>query len=132
MDSNLNAARVSVISIPVSDPAAAKDFYVGRLGFELMRDDDSIPGVHWVQVRPKVGDVSLTLVNWFESMPAGSLSGLVLAVDDLDATCAGLEAAGVEFESPAQDRPWAREAVIKDPDGNQFVLQQDRPQPDTA
>jgi catechol 2,3-dioxygenase-like lactoylglutathione lyase family enzyme len=124
MTSNLSAARVAVISVPVSNPGAAKDFYVDRLGFELVRDNESVPGIHWVQVRPKGGDVSITLVNWFESMPAGSLRGLVLVVDDLDATHHELEAAGVEFESPPQQRPWATEAVMKDPDGNEFVLQQ--------
>jgi catechol 2,3-dioxygenase-like lactoylglutathione lyase family enzyme len=44
---------VSVVSVPVSDQEQAKKFYVERLGFELIRDDDPVPGIHWVQVAPR-------------------------------------------------------------------------------
>lgn len=119
----LDAAHIAVVSVPVSDPEQAKAFYVDKLGFELLRDDAST-GLHWVEVRPGPASASLTLVNWFDSMPAGSLRGLVLRVDDLDATYDRLASGGLEFQSPPQDRPWAREAVLRDPDGNELVLQQ--------
>ncbi len=32
---------VTVVSVPVSDQNRAKAFYVGTLGFRLIRDDDS-------------------------------------------------------------------------------------------
>jgi catechol 2,3-dioxygenase-like lactoylglutathione lyase family enzyme len=120
---SLDAAHITVVSVPVSDPEQAKRFYVDTLGFELVRDDAST-GLHWVQVRPSPSSASLTLVNWFDSMPAGSLRGLVLTVDDLSAAYDRLASAGVDFESPPQNRPWAREAVLRDPDGNELVLQQ--------
>jgi catechol 2,3-dioxygenase-like lactoylglutathione lyase family enzyme len=37
--------NVKVISVPVSDQERAKEFYVEKLGVELTRDDDSIPGI---------------------------------------------------------------------------------------
>jgi predicted enzyme related to lactoylglutathione lyase len=115
---------VKVISVPVSDQERAKTFYVERLGFELTRDDDSVPGIRWVQVTPKAASVSLTLVNWFETMLAGSLQGLVLGIEDLEGDCEKLQANGVEFDRPLQQQPWGTEAVIRDPDGNRLVLQQ--------
>jgi catechol 2,3-dioxygenase-like lactoylglutathione lyase family enzyme len=117
---------VKVISVPVSDQDRAKAFYVETLGFELTRDDDSIPGIRWVQVTPNKGAPSLTLVTWFDTMPAGSLQGLVLGSDDLEADCDRLAAQGVEFDRPLQEQPWGTEAVICDPDGNKIVLQQSR------
>lgn len=120
---SLPEASIAVVSVPVSDPEQAKAFYVETLGFELIRDDAST-GRHWVQVRPSPASPSLTLVNWFASMPAGSLRGLVLRVDDLDVAYDRLASAGVDFQSPPQDHPWAREAVLRDPDGNELVLQQ--------
>jgi catechol 2,3-dioxygenase-like lactoylglutathione lyase family enzyme len=117
-------AGVSVVSVPVSDQERAKQFYVEALGFELTRDDDSVPGIRWVQVTPRAGGTSLTLVDWFESMPAGSLQGLVLACEDLERQCEQLEAEGVEFDRPLARQPWGTEAVIRDPDGNRLVLQQ--------
>lgn len=118
------AAHVTVVSVPVSDQDRAKTFYVERLGFELLRDDASVPGLRWLQVKPPGATTSLTLVDWFDSMPAGSLRGLVLAVDDLTAAYEHLAGNGVEFDTPPQHRPWANEAVLRDPDGNELVLQQ--------
>jgi catechol 2,3-dioxygenase-like lactoylglutathione lyase family enzyme len=115
---------VIVVSVPVSDQERAKAFYVDKLGFELRREDDSIPGIRWVQVAPKGGTTALTLVTWFESMPPGSLQGLVLTSSNLQADYEELVAKGVEFDGPLQRRPWATEAVLHDPDGNSLVLQQ--------
>jgi len=116
--------EVRVVSVPVSDQERAKEFYVEKLGFELSREDDSIPGIRWVQVTPKGGATSLTLVTWFETMPPGSLQGLVLGSADLEKDCEELVARGVEFDRPLQDQPWGKEAVVRDPDGNRLVLQQ--------
>ncbi len=115
---------VKVISVPVSDQERAKAFYVDTLGFELTRDDDSMPGIRWVQVAPKKDGPSLTLVTWFDTMPAGSVQGLVLGSDDLKGDCDRLAAQGVEFDRPMEEQPWGTEAVICDPDGNKLVLQQ--------
>jgi catechol 2,3-dioxygenase-like lactoylglutathione lyase family enzyme len=115
---------VIVVSIPVSDQDVAKAFYVDKLGFQLVREDDSVPGLRWVQVAPTAGGTALTLVTWFESMPAGSLRGLVLTSSDLQADYERLVAKGVEFDQPPQRQPWATEAVLHDPDGNSLVLQQ--------
>src|SRR6266545_3030186 len=116
---------VTVVSVPVSDQERAKEFYVGKLGFELVREDDSVPGIRWVQVAPKGGTTALTLVTWFESMPPGSLQGLVLRSSNLQADYKAFMAKGVEFDGPPQQQPWATEAVLHDPDGNSLVLQQD-------
>jgi hypothetical protein len=67
---------------------------------------------------------SLTLVTWFDTMAPGSLQGLVLQSEDLDADYSALLDRGVRFESPPTQQPWGREAVIVDPDGNKLVLQQ--------
>ena len=115
---------VIVVSVPVSDQDRAKAFYVDKLGLELVREDDSVPGLRWVQVAPKGGGTALTLVTWFESMPAGSLRGLVLTSNDLQADYERLAAKGVEFDQPPRRQPWATEAVLHDPDGNSLVIQQ--------
>jgi catechol 2,3-dioxygenase-like lactoylglutathione lyase family enzyme len=120
----MTVQAVRVVSVPVSDQDRAKEFHVDKLGFELTREDDSIPGLRWVQVTPKGGSTSLTLVTWFETMPPGSLQGLVLTSDSLESDCRDLEARGVKFDRPLQDQPWGREAVVRDPDGNRLVLQQ--------
>jgi predicted enzyme related to lactoylglutathione lyase len=115
---------VAVVSIPVSDQERAKAFYVDTLGLELVRDDSSVPGMRWIHVRPNRGDTQFSLVNWFETMPAGSLQGLVLRSDDLEAEYRRLVAEGVEFEGPPEQQPWRMETVCRDPVGNKLVLHQ--------
>jgi len=45
---------IRVVSVPVSDQHRAKAFYVDKLGLRLERDDDSVPGLRWIQVSPAV------------------------------------------------------------------------------
>jgi catechol 2,3-dioxygenase-like lactoylglutathione lyase family enzyme len=116
--------NVAVVSVPVSDPDRAKSFYVDTLGMRVLLDDTSESGMRWVQVAPAEGATSLTLVTWFDSMPAGSLRGLVLSSTNLEADYAELVRKGVEFEGPPQQRPWGIETVLSDPDGNRIVLNQ--------
>ena len=81
---------VQLFSVPVTDQARARDFYVGVLGFELVREQPMGPGRQWVQVRPRGAETAITLVTWFDEMPAGSVRGLVLETDDLDGDAARL------------------------------------------
>ena len=116
--------NITVVSVPVSDQERAKAFYVDTLGFEV-REDQSKPGMRWVLVAPKAATTAVTLVTWFDSMPAGSLHGLVLSTDDVRGDYERLLASGVEFDQPPTDEPWGViEAVLRDPDGNRLILQQ--------
>jgi catechol 2,3-dioxygenase-like lactoylglutathione lyase family enzyme len=115
---------VAVVSVPVSDQERAKSFYVDTLGMRLVRDDSSVPGMRWIQVAPPGGGTQLSLVTWFDSMPAGCLRGLVLRMTDLQGTYEALAKEGVKFEAPPAKQPWGLETVVYDPDGNGIVLQQ--------
>jgi len=120
-------SEIIIVSVPVADPARAKAFYADKLGFALTMDvPDAIgPGKSWITLKPSGGGASVTLVNWFDSMPAGSLRGLVIAMADLDAEHARLKAAGVLIDD-IKDAPWGRYATLSDSEGNGLVLQQAR------
>jgi catechol 2,3-dioxygenase-like lactoylglutathione lyase family enzyme len=113
---------VQVVSVPVSDQDKAKSFYTHTLGFEVRTEHEFAPGMRWIEVAPKRSTTSLTLITWFESMPPGSLQGLVFRVDDVRSTYEELVAKGVAFERPPEDQPWGTQAVFRDIDGNGFVL----------
>ncbi len=114
--------EIQIVSVPVSDQERARDFYVNTLGFELRADDAWGEGMRWIEVVPRDSATSLTLVTWFESMPPGSLQGLVFAVDDVHATYEELLAKGVPFDFPPREMPGGLQAVFRDPDGNGFVI----------
>jgi catechol 2,3-dioxygenase-like lactoylglutathione lyase family enzyme len=120
---------LQVVSVPVSDQDRARDFYAGVLDFTVEMDTSLAGGaMRWVMLRPPGGGTAITLVTWFESMPAGSLTGSVLGCDDLEQTLAELSGRGLAFaEEDIQEAPWGRWKTFTDPDGNSWVLQQDNP-----
>lgn len=119
----MSITKIQLLSVPVSDQDRAKDFYVNTLGFDLVADTPMGPGRRWVQVRPKGAQTSITLVDWFVSMPAGSLQGLVIETDDLPGDIDALGARGTTVDGEIQDAPWGRFVTFADPDGNGLILQ---------
>ncbi len=116
--------HVQLLSIPVADQDRARDWYRDVLGFEVVRDAQMGP-LRWVQLAPPGGATSVTLVTWFDTMPAGSLRGLVLETDDLEADAQRLREHGVVVSEP-EEQPWGRFVTVSDPDGNSLVLQTTR------
>lgn len=119
----MSVTSVQLFSLPVTDSDRSRDFYVDVLGLELVRETEMGPGMRWVQVRPRGGATSITLVTWFESMPAGSVRGTVLETDDLDADAERLAGLGVALPGGVREAPWGRWVELTDPDGNGIVLQ---------
>ena len=115
--------RIDIVSIPVSDQAAAKQFYVDMLGFEVVRDNPMGPDQQWVELAPPGAETSITLVTWFDSMPPGSVQGLVLDTSDIDNAHEILTGKGLEIGS-IESAPWGRFVTFSDPDNNGWVLQQ--------
>lgn len=120
----MSIEAIQVVSVPVSDQAAAKRFYAEVLGFEVVRDNPFTPEARWIELAPAAGSASITLVTWFASAPPGSLQGTVLRSSDVDGDLERLSARGVPFRGPIQQAPWGRFATFSDPDGNGWVLQQ--------
>jgi predicted enzyme related to lactoylglutathione lyase len=123
----MTISKVQLLSVPVSDQDRARDFYVDTLGFDLASDTSMGPDMRWVMVCPPGAQTALTLVTWFPTMPAGSLRGLVLETDDLEADVSRLTALGVTIPNGIEDAPWGRFVQFDDPDGNGIVLQATAP-----
>lgn len=115
--------KVQLFSLPVSDQDRSRDFYVDILGFELLADTQMGPDMRWVQVAPPGGGTSITLVNWFPTMPAGATKGTVLETTDLEGDIAILTGRGLKIDGEIQEMPWGRFVAFNDPDGNGIVLQ---------
>lgn len=121
--------RISIVSIPVRDQAAAKAFYQDVLGFVVINDSPMGPDQRWIQLAPEFGETSITLVTWFPKMPPGCVAGLVLETDNVAATRAELSARGVQV-SAIESTPWGQFVHFADPDGNGWMLHQTAALPD--
>ena len=118
--------KLELVPIPVSDVDRAKAFYVEQLGFVADVDVRPVDGVRVVQVTPPGSSCSLgmgTGLPVYEGTP-GSIRGLHLVVDDIEAARAELVARGVDV-GPVQDvGGGVKYAGFADPDGNTLTLQE--------
>lgn len=116
--------HVSHAVMYVADQAASSEFYVQRLGFELVRDEEMFPGARWLEVVPPGGQTSIVLsaAAVFGKRP-GEGAYLHFSCDDVLATRDQLSAAGVEV-SEVTAEPWGTYVTATDPDGNQVMIAQ--------
>ncbi len=114
---------VSVISIPVSDQESAKDFYQNTLGFRLVDDNRWGDVQRWISLAPNSDGPVISLVNWFEKMPPGSVQGLVLTVESIREVRETLNNKGVSV-SPLEQQLDGLFMMFSDPDGNGWILRE--------
>jgi catechol 2,3-dioxygenase-like lactoylglutathione lyase family enzyme len=111
---------IAVVSVPVKDQDAAKAFYIDTLQFELLVDQPMGPEMRWVQLQPRTGGSSISLVTWFEQLQPGGQQGIVLHVPDVDAEHARLAGLGIAVRE-LENQPWGRFTMFQDPDGNGWI-----------
>jgi predicted enzyme related to lactoylglutathione lyase len=128
---------VSHTFLEVDDHEAALAFYRDALGFEV-RQDVAMEGARWLTVgpaaQPEFGIVLMTVgvgrpPDDAETLKAllakGSLGGLVMATDDVDATFESIRATGAEVLQEPMDQPYGtRDCAFRDPAGNQVRINQ--------
>lgn len=120
-------SHASVLLIPVADQERALAFYRDVLGFSVLHDNQVAPGMRWLHLTAPAGGLDLALADWTKA--PGTIRGLFLEVDDIVATSASLEAAGVSFSRAIDDTPFGKFHPFTDPDGNELVLHQPAPAP---
>jgi catechol 2,3-dioxygenase-like lactoylglutathione lyase family enzyme len=136
--------KLELIIIPVSDVDRAKAFYE-KLGFRLDGDFVVNERLRVVQFTPTRSEASIIFGKGVTSVKPGSVRGLVLAVDDVDAVRADLIARGAKVsevfhyadfpfnnsvDNPRisgrdpESRSYNSFASFEDPDGNSWLLQE--------
>jgi catechol 2,3-dioxygenase-like lactoylglutathione lyase family enzyme len=129
--------KFEVTTLPVADVDRTKAFYE-RLGWRLDIDFEPAPGVRGVQITPPGSPASIQFGENTNSMKPGSLEGLFLVVDDIEAARAELIERGADVgdiwhiepgKGPVpgldpQRRSYFSRASFADPDGNRWVLQE--------
>jgi catechol 2,3-dioxygenase-like lactoylglutathione lyase family enzyme len=115
--------ELQLVSVPVSDVDRAKAFYVDQVGFDLDHDHAVSDELRFVQLTPPGSACSIALGTGLTDKAPGSVSGLQLVVEDVEAAHAHLAERGVEV-SDVQVFPWGSFVFFADPDGNGWAVQQ--------
>jgi catechol 2,3-dioxygenase-like lactoylglutathione lyase family enzyme len=126
--------KLEVVPIPVADIDRSKQFYAEQVGFEVDIDEQISDEIRFVQLTPPGSGCSIHLLKSAELPPPGSMSGLILVVDDADAARKDLLARGVDasplrhFENgrwvDGPGEPWNLYVFFDDPDGNGWMVQE--------
>jgi catechol 2,3-dioxygenase-like lactoylglutathione lyase family enzyme len=115
--------RLELVQVPVSDVDAAKAFYTDKAGFNADVDVTVSDEIRFVQLTPPGSAASIAIGTGLGEMAPGSVEGLQLVVDDVEAARAELVGRGVEA-SDVQVFPWGSFVFFSDPDGNRWAVQQ--------
>lgn len=124
-------SHISLISVPVTDQARAKEFYE-KLGFHTINDHEMTPdemppepGLRWVQLATPRGDATIVLANWQVGGLKPGAQHLSLGCADAAATHAEVTGFGIDA-SPIIEAPFGAFFSLEDPDGNGLlIVQQD-------
>ena len=127
--------KLEVVILPVADVDRAKVFYQENAGFQLDVDHAAGDDFRIVQFTPPGSACSVTLMRNPEA--AGSVQGLHLIVNDLDAARAELASRGVAVSEPfhfdargqrpgpdPERRDYGSYLSFTDPDGNGWLVQE--------
>lgn len=112
----------------VSDNDRAYDFYVNKLGFQVLENRQLGGDFRFLLVVPPGGGSGLTVTKPMPGMTdarVGVNTTIAFLTDDIHGTYEELTAKGVEFTKPPARAFWGgTEATFVDPDGNSFMLHQ--------
>jgi catechol 2,3-dioxygenase-like lactoylglutathione lyase family enzyme len=121
------------IALIVDDYDTAIDFFVDKLGFELVEDspaatNDGRPK-RWVVVRPLNASTGILLARADGEIQSQAIGeqfagrvGLFLRVDDFDATYDRMRQLGVEFVAAPRTEDYGQVVVFLDISGNRWDL----------
>jgi predicted enzyme related to lactoylglutathione lyase len=115
--------KLELVAIPVSDVDRAKEFYVERVGFDADHDHRVSDEIRFVQLTPPGSACSIALGSGVTAAEPGSVQGMQMVVEDIEAAHATLSSRGVEV-SDVQVFPWGSFVFFEDPDGNRWAVQQ--------
>jgi catechol 2,3-dioxygenase-like lactoylglutathione lyase family enzyme len=126
--------KLEVVVVPVSDVDRAKRFYSEQVGFNVDLDHAMSEQFRVVQLTPPGSGCSVTIGTGLTDAAPGSVRGLQLVVDDIDAARAQLVERGVEVTPVrhfvdgewklGKGGDWNSFIDFNDPDGNTWVVQE--------
>ena len=114
---------LELVAIPVTDVDRAKAFYADQVGFNADHDHKVSDDIRFVQLTPPGSGCSIVLGNGITEAAPGSVQGVQLCVNDIDAARAELIGRGVEV-TEIEEHPWGRFVYFADPDGNKWSVQE--------
>lgn len=121
---------ISALSLVVPDYDQAIEFYVQKLGFELVEDTKLSETKRWVTIAPKGSNGTKLLLAKADGpkqeaaigFQAGGRVFLFLQTDDFERDFSRYKELGVKFLEEPRHEPYGSVVVFQDPFGNKWDL----------
>jgi len=121
--------HIACFALVVADYDDAIDFYVRKLGFELLEDTDMGDGKRWVRVAPRGAQTAILLARAVDDEQRAAIGhqtggrvGFFLHTDDFARDHASMLAHGVRFLEEPRHEAYGIVAVFEDLHGNRWDL----------
>ena len=114
--------KIELIILPVTDVDRARDFYANQIGFHVDHDHVVSDEIRFVQLTPPGSGCSIAIGKGLTDAEPGSVQGLQIVVDDIEAARTQLLENGVDI-GPVDIQPWGHFLYFADPDGNRWNIQ---------
>jgi predicted enzyme related to lactoylglutathione lyase len=115
--------KLELVQVPVSDVDRAKAYYTEKVGFTADVDITVREGLRFVQLTPPGSACSIAIGTGLSDMQPGTVQGLQVVVEDIDAALTDLANRGVEV-GEVEVFDWGSFVYFSDPDGNGWAVQQ--------
>lgn len=118
---------VSRVILSVDDQEKAKDFWVDKMGFDLV-SDEIFGDERWIEVRPPGGSPALALALRPEDEPVPNVpdklphSNVFFTCDDIVQTYRELSERGVAFPAPPAQMHFGWWAMFEDHEGTRYAI----------
>ncbi len=123
----MHVMKLELVPLPVADVDRAKSFYMDQVGFHLDHDVQPSDTMRVVQLTPPGSACSIVIgtgLGELSEMKTGSVKGLHLVVDDINAVRDLLAGRGVAVGEIVEYPGGIKFVYFSDPDGNSWVLQE--------
>lgn len=121
---------LSKVTLYVNNQEQAKSFWLDKMGFKVVLENEMGPGFTWLEVGSEDSNTSLVLYNkemMKKQNPSVSVEcpSLLFSTTDIDSEYKRLEEVGVKVDE-LMKMPYGSMFTFYDQDGNGFILREDK------
>ena len=115
---------IASTSIFVKDQQESLNFWVDKIGFEVICDLQLESNLRWIEIAPKSSNSSINLYpkSLISKKHLKPMPVIVFRTNDIQSTFDNLRARGVTFSRNPLKSILGIHAMFKDVDGNEFLI----------
>ena len=119
--------KIFKVPLYVDDQDAAKDFWINKMGFTLVREDKMMENFRWIEVAPK-DDPNTTFILYDKNLMKSQNSNInvghpsiILYTNDIEKSNKDMKDKGIKVDE-IMNYPYGRMFSFLDNEGNSYLV----------